>query len=434
MENLQGRYSCEREGRAITVRFEPDNSKARESQCLRIAFQRTIRVPDDSGASVRPADLGAFPLYTSRDYAHRLPAALAAKGGVFFPMYQREAMWISFEADRPFMVKIYAGGVNAVSGEGIAENTETRDRRVQLANAGKSVQDYVVVPKQPWLEGVAVSPSNVKQFVAALTPQGYSVEAQLPGQEFASGLRFEITPSVPRGSMEVLVKTPHEEVVTMTCLPSDTIGSMNVALKDQLRGPPSRWTLLHGNRDLENDRTMDFYGIKNGDTLEMRILQGNRRNQDVDHELADEPPMPLLAVAAGGTVERLIRQDFNDPAQWLRDMTISIPVQMLNSAAFRSVTGQDPPPCPINDALCARQGIPYYSIFEEPMAAESDFDAVKSIGEDDQRGDQVSIPTRTVPFIDDPEGLIDPEDTLCPFRTVADLYQEVWADREKLEA
>ncbi len=61
-----------------------------------ITFQRTLRIPDDGRTYPLPPGLGAFPLRLVRDYASRVPAGWAARGGVFLPMYQREAMWLSF--------------------------------------------------------------------------------------------------------------------------------------------------------------------------------------------------------------------------------------------------------------------------------------------------------------------------------------------------
>lgn len=75
-------------------------------------------------------------------------------------------MWINFKANAPFMVKIYCGSVNVVSGEHAAEDTETKQRRAKLLAQGKLVQDYVVLPEQPWIDGVAIKPSVVRQFVA----------------------------------------------------------------------------------------------------------------------------------------------------------------------------------------------------------------------------------------------------------------------------
>lgn len=90
------------------------------------------------------------------------------KGGVFFPMHHKEAIWIDFEFKTTvhFMIKIYCGGVNVVSGEHAVEDIETKERRSKLLEQGKLIQDYIVAPEQRWLDGMAVKPSVVRQFVA----------------------------------------------------------------------------------------------------------------------------------------------------------------------------------------------------------------------------------------------------------------------------
>jgi hypothetical protein len=75
---------------------------------LKISFRRTIRVPDNQQVSFLPPDLEAFPLKSVRRYEGRIGAKMSAKGGVFFPMWQSEAMWIDFKAsgERDYMVKV----------------------------------------------------------------------------------------------------------------------------------------------------------------------------------------------------------------------------------------------------------------------------------------------------------------------------------------
>ena len=48
-----------------------------------------------------------------------MPAAWREHGGVFLPMYQREAMWLNFRGAhwRPNAIKVAVGKVNALSGE-----------------------------------------------------------------------------------------------------------------------------------------------------------------------------------------------------------------------------------------------------------------------------------------------------------------------------
>lgn len=75
-------------------------------------------------------------------------------------------MWIDFSANAPFMIKIYCGGVNVISGEHAAEGIEAKQRRLKLLEQGKLIQDYAVVPEQRWVDGLAIKPSVVRQFVA----------------------------------------------------------------------------------------------------------------------------------------------------------------------------------------------------------------------------------------------------------------------------
>jgi hypothetical protein len=56
---------------------------------LKVSFRRTIRVPDNQQISDLPPSLGAFPLKRVSEYFAKLPNSMAAKGGLFFPMYRK---------------------------------------------------------------------------------------------------------------------------------------------------------------------------------------------------------------------------------------------------------------------------------------------------------------------------------------------------------
>jgi hypothetical protein len=105
-------------------------------------------------------------------------------------------MWIKFSAKEPFALKIYVGGVNAISGVPIKEKPEAMLKRLQLSDKVK--QDYVVLPDQPWLDGIASDDGRIRQFVAMPKGSGYSVEAQVTGEEKIDGMQFELTP-IKRG-------------------------------------------------------------------------------------------------------------------------------------------------------------------------------------------------------------------------------------------
>lgn len=147
-----------------------------------LSFQRTLRIPDDGGVYPLPPGLGRFPIRRVADYADRLPASWRERGGVFIPMYQREAMWLLFDAPgwRPCAVQIGAGGINAVSGRPI-EPVLSRRR-----------QDYLVCPDQPWLDGIKAGRGFIRQFVATPLGMGYTIEGQVTGREEFGGLQITV--------------------------------------------------------------------------------------------------------------------------------------------------------------------------------------------------------------------------------------------------
>lgn len=55
-----------------------------------------------------------------------------------------------------------------------------------------------------------------------------------------------------------------------------------------------------------------------------------------------------MGIAAGGMIKQNIRSDTYDPKKWMRGLTVTIPVHILDNQTFRDVTGLEPPPCPID--------------------------------------------------------------------------------------
>lgn len=156
---------------------------------FRLDFQRTLRIPDSDRTYALPPGFGAFPLRHAEDFASTLPDATRARGGVILPIWQAEAMWLNFEnegpgrgVDFPVAVKVAAGKINAVTGKPWTNGLSAKP------------QDYMVSPEQPWLDGFAIEPNVIRQFVAMPLGQGYSVEGQLTGEEVWGGLQISVTP------------------------------------------------------------------------------------------------------------------------------------------------------------------------------------------------------------------------------------------------
>jgi hypothetical protein len=156
------------------------NDSIRIGRHFEVSFQRTLRIPEDGREYPLPPGLGRFPIRRVADYAHRVPESWRIHGGVFIPMYQREALWLAFHAAhwRPNAVKIGIGKVNAISGK--PWDQELRRQK----------EDYVVVPDQPWLDGINAGKGVVRQFVAMPLGMGYTVEGQLTGKEEFGGIQI----------------------------------------------------------------------------------------------------------------------------------------------------------------------------------------------------------------------------------------------------
>lgn len=145
-------------------------------------------------------------------------------------------MWIKFVSQRPYAVRIYVAGVNAVSGVSIQSDVMKMygGRRGGVGEASaqgddldeqrrKLIQDYVVVPRQKY--GIATQPGIVQQFVAIPTGRGYSVEAQVTGKEDLSGILFPVTPAVVNVKLSVKVMNGEwaNRKFNMSALAEDTV-------------------------------------------------------------------------------------------------------------------------------------------------------------------------------------------------------------------
>ena len=154
---------------------------------LLIEFHRTFRVPDYEEDYPLPPGLGPFPVRLVDDFPERTPKTWHKRGGVVIPMYQSEAMWIGFRHPSgynsyPFAVKVGAGKINVLTGEPWTNEL----------NANQ--QDYVVVPRQRWLDGYHVDDGQVRQFVAMPLGSGYGAEEQLTGKAEYGGLQLLVYP------------------------------------------------------------------------------------------------------------------------------------------------------------------------------------------------------------------------------------------------
>ena len=160
-------------------------------------------------------------------------------------------MWIDFEhcgGNGPiccYLIKIYVGGINAVSGElGCYSNTDK--------------QSFVNVPSQKWIDGIAVRPGVVRQFVALPIGSGATVEGQMTGQEQIGGLQIEVMPVI---GFEIVVKTLTEKRIPLIVAPKMTVGELKDLVRAKEGIPPDQIRLVFKGKQLMVI-TLPHYGLK----------------------------------------------------------------------------------------------------------------------------------------------------------------------------
>lgn len=155
---------------------------------IEITLHRTLRIPDDGKTYPLPPSLGSFPVRLVDDFKDRVPAQWIEHGGVMLPIYQSEAMWLSFQSNHsglrdsgyPFAIKVATGKRSALTGD--------------PWSTGLKAGDYTVSPGQPWLDGYVVEKGVVRQFVAAPLGAGFTAEEQITGKAEFGGLQIEVIP------------------------------------------------------------------------------------------------------------------------------------------------------------------------------------------------------------------------------------------------
>ena len=183
------------------------NDRIHIGERFSVSFQRTLRIPDDGKVYPLPPGLGAFPIHPVADYLDRVPQTWRTQNSYFIPMYQREALWLGFDGAtwKPNAVKIAIGKINAISGQAWDETLDA------------DPQNYIVCPNQPWLDGINVGQSFIRQFVAMPLGLGYTVEAQVSGAEEFGGIQILVY-EPKRGRFPD--QPPHENDLCLEGLPA----------------------------------------------------------------------------------------------------------------------------------------------------------------------------------------------------------------------
>ncbi|OMC34361.1 hypothetical protein A5740_00965 [Mycobacterium sp. GA-1841] len=272
-----------------------------------VGFERTLRIPE-TGLHPLPPSVGSFPLRRVQDYPDRVPADWLAHGGVMLPIYQREAMWLSFTSSEPAALQVGIGKVCAVSG------TTWQDR------LARDPQNYVVLPEQPWLDGINAGDGFIRQFVAVPLGAGATVEGQLTGREVHGGVQLR------------------------------AVGLTGQALRAWQARPRFEW------REIDEDL----------------------------FDILPAPCAPDMGLGAGGRMRQEVYADDRPLSDYDGDRSCRVFVHLCSATQWSAITGEVPPPTPVDRDAYVAAGLPWFDYYDadaEDLPAPEGLASVKSVGE-----------------------------------------------------
>lgn len=347
---------------------------------LNINFMRTLRIPDDNKKYNLPPGLGSFPLKHVEDYKN-VPENWQEHGGIFLPMYQSEALWLRFDCQWPFAIKVAAGKINAVSGEQWqADLAKSIEQQPQIAHdlllrspeeqnkyeedykkitsavlpvKKESNHDYMVAPKQPWLDGFNVGKGLIRQFVAMPLGDGYSVEEQITGKAEHGGIQIIAYPMKAEYYKRILDEQAKSRSIYAGASLNgglEMCASASVASKGVLRSATAK---------------------------------------------------PQMGLGAGGFMKQEIYDDPYGIDAWDTTKPIRIFVHLLNSLEYQNVTGEAPPTKPLGPKEYSQYNYPWFDYYSDGKVLDGSdklakVDSIASLGvkkDENPLEDNTSIPT-----------------------------------------
>eukprot|EP01080_Neovahlkampfia_damariscottae_P010145 gene10145-2564_t len=363
-----------------------------------ICFQRTLRIPDDDKTYPLPPSLGQFPIEKVDDYLDKVPEEWKKHGGVFIPMYQREAMWIQFKGkkDSPKAVKIAVGKVNAISGESWNQNIQEGEN------------DYVVIPDQPWLDGINAGDGTIRQFVAMPLGSGYTVEGQVTGKEEFGGIQLCVYDKKPNTFQRIdpivePIYLPEPEPISPE-FPGDYPGDIPFDYDEPIPDPYDQQVFPAGGYSGEVPESETTSSIML-ESIEMKapmfdpvptrqsniVPKPDKKPKHMRKKKKEEKSAfseaKEMGLASGGKMKQKIYRDKFGSDYWDETNFGRVYVHIVNSAMYSQITGKSPPKTPVKPQTYKDYGYQWYDIWDEDKSSipkSNTLSNVKSIKQIDQ--------------------------------------------------
>ncbi|MEV7520236.1 hypothetical protein [Streptomyces sp. NPDC091371] len=313
---------------------------------VQIRFIRTLRLPE-RGTHSLPPGLGEFPLRRVEDYPDTVPPEWLAKGGVMLPVYLREAMWLSFGGTRePAALQVGVGKVCAVSG------------KRWTGRLARGPQNYLVLPRQPWLDGINSGEGTVRQFVAVPLGLGATVEGQVTGEETTGGVQLQAFPLGP----VALAEWRRAELARIT--PPTPGGAVPYGAPQ----PPG-----------------GFGGpVPAPMPAPMMAPQSMAPGSAPRRGAAPRPAAPAMGLGVGGSMHQEVYRDERPLSDWSEEPAARVFVHLVTPPEWRRITGEAAPPSPVDRAAYTKAGLPWFDYYDESatdLAPADTLSQVKPVGE-----------------------------------------------------
>lgn len=300
-----------------------------------ITLHRTLRVPSNSDPTQKkvyplPPGKGTFPLEHTSKYEKNLDAKTNERAGIMIPMYQSEALWMSFDADYisekhtqyPFALKISAGKRSAVTGK------EWKEELIE--------KDYVIIPKQPWIDGFVIEEGIVGQFVAIPISSKSTIEYQLTGENNFGGIQIA---AYPLKLEELNKRFADRKEITRS-------GSRGSGMMGQTCGL----------NNLESIGTGELTTFSARMSYSASATRGGQQTNKTKSK--------AMGIGLGGSISQKIFEDEFGIDCWSNEHD-RVFIHMINSLSWEGITGKKPPATPCDAKAYAAAGYPWFDFYSD---------------------------------------------------------------------
>jgi len=345
-----------------------------------VTLHRTVRLPEDGKTHALPPSVGVFPVKRVDDYRDKVPGEWVKHGGIFLPMYEREALWLGFTRNYrfPCAVKVAAGKINAVSGKPWSPELAPADE----SDSKNPRQDYMVAPPQPWLDGFNTGEGKIRQFVATAMGKGYTVEGQVSGEEKFGGLQLLVVPATDK------------------FLKKQRSGPRGQSASDPIEGGVFH---LQGMGEVHDGDAMigaainSVYSSAAPTAGVMRSAGMQPQRKSLVHKGAQ------MGLGAGGEMVQKIYPDPHGIDTWDASGAGRLFIHMVDATLWKKITGEEAPASPLG---AGDYNGPYYQVSDGgagDVPASETLTNVKTVGQKDKEhgfeGQQDDSPAEGYPVL-----------------------------------